>query len=160
MRKDRYEATEIRIDLQIPLFLRPDIALSKYHIGLSARIIHLLSTYLIPFVGGHELGCNGTRLRSFLIFRSVTAYSLFHAIHNLFRVLLGSSRIFPPPAAQCKPEYPETREDFAWSSCTLLSRDRYNCEWDYTLTQILFNAFTLLVVSCTFARWIQHRARG
>lgn len=35
-------------------------------------------------------------------------------------------------------------------------RDRYNCEWDYTLVRILFNAFTLCIpVSCTFARWIR-----
>lgn len=105
---------------------------------------------------------NGIIFRSILTFTRflfLPLFSSFLRIFNLFKPVLETyPRLLSSPPSPSFPSYPETREDFAWSGCTLLllPRDRYNCEWDYTLVRILFNAFTLCIpVSCTFARWIR-----
>ena len=74
--------------LRIFLF---EISISLSSTGIYRRYRSIPDLFYLTREESGEFECNGTRLPDpFLFPRSVTAYSLFHAVRNLFRLLVSS----------------------------------------------------------------------
>lgn len=114
--------------------------------------------------GAGEFECNGTRLPDPFLFPAAwRRNSLFHAVRNLFRLSrLGSARLasFQPPRSSFRflraASNARKRERIPLDRVARFSRatDIIANEITPPRANPIHNAFTLLVVSCTFARWI------